>query len=85
MPLKKNGEILRKIIIRNMEALDVEHWTNIIAGKLFNNGCYLENYSIELAKKKLSNCAGWHFLTEILIENEDIVKQKLISKTEYRE
>lgn len=85
MLLKKNGEILRKIIIRNMETLDIENWTSIIAGKLFNNGCYIENYNIDLAKKKLSNCVGWHFLTEILIENEDIVKTKLISKTEYRE
>ena len=68
-----------------METLEIEKWINVISAKLFNSGCYSENYTTKLAILKLSNCVGWHFLTDILIDYEDIVKSKLSSKINYYE
>ena len=68
-----------------MEALEIEKWISVISEKLFNSGCYLENYTTELATLKLSNCVGWQFLTDVLIDNEDVVKSKLSSKINYYE
>lgn len=53
-----------------------------IVSKIFNEGVYKENYTLDKAIKALSNCAGSKYLTEILIEKEDKIKESLISKTQ---
>lgn len=51
-----------------------------IINKIFNEGVYKENYTLEKAKKALSGCVGSKVLTEILIENESKIIEGLISE-----
>ena len=52
-----------------------------IVSKIFNEGVYKENYTVEKAIKALSNCAGSKYLTEILLEYENKIIEGLISQT----
>jgi len=50
-----------------------------ICSKIFQEGIYKENYTLEKAKNALINCVGQKILTEILIEYESKVIEQLIS------
>lgn len=64
----------------NQEELKLSQISRIVS-KIFNEGVYKENYTLDKAIKALSNCAGSKYLTEILIEYESKIIEGLISET----
>ena len=60
-----------------MKDLEIQKWTETIAGKLSCERCFKENYNKELAISILSNCVGSIFLIETLIEYENSLGAKL--------
>ena len=60
-----------------MKDLEIQKWTETIAGKLSCERCFKENYNKELAISILSNCVGSIFLIETLNEYENSIVAKL--------
>lgn len=65
---------------KDREQIKLSYIPRIIS-KIFQEGVYKENYTLENAKKALSGCVGAKVLTEILIEYESKIIEGLISQT----
>lgn len=53
-----------------------------LAGKLFNEGVYKENYTKEKALNAISNCVGVHLFEVIIQESEKEIVSMLRSEKE---
>ena len=60
-----------------MKDLEIQKWSETIAGKLSCEGCFKENYTKDLATSILSNCVAPVFLIETLNEYENSIVAKL--------